>query len=687
MEETKVIYHIDDEDTPYLVKLPKSPTDVTLSDFKNVLNRPSYKFFFKSMDDDFGVVKEEISDEEMNLPCFNGRVVAWLVTSDTSSVSDTGRDDQQSVISGTSDLHPPMPRTVGIGDSRPPSFHHGGQSTAGDFDSEAESTVSSRRGSRRREKHSINRNEVIHGRRRHESDRYESASVMSSDIETTSYQDSSDDQSSVSRFSSTTEGSQLLRGRHRRRRRRPRMPRVQRCSSFSTITESTMSLNIITVTLNMEKVNFLGISIVGQSNKRGDGGIYVGSIMKGGAVDLDGRIEPGDMLLQVNDVNFENMSNDDAVRVLREMVHKPGPITLTVAKCWDPTPKGYFTLPPSEPVRPIDTSAWVQHTTAMNQFGNPVVQYGKQPNSQSITTMTSTSSSMTSSLPESDIPGYTDIPDGEGLSLSTDMTTVVKAMAAPDSGLDVRDRMWLKITIPNAFIGSDVVDWLYSRVDGFQDRREARKYACNLLKSGFIRHTVNKITFSEQCYYVFGDLCGNMAALSIAEHEGDGDTDTLGPLPVHPHGTPWMAVPPSYGYVQMPPYPTAPPAMVDGQTPGYAQSLYSGHSGSQSPHSASGSSKRSGGNRGEGDNKSSGGSSSGRSGSSKGKDRETRSVEGSIHPPSVTIPAMPGMPVPGGPGLAMIPRPLDQVPDNMTASRNSFRMAMGNPCEFFVDVM
>lgn len=56
MDETKVIYHIDDEDTPYLVKLPKSPTDVTLSDFKNVLNRPSYKFFFKSMDDDFGWV-------------------------------------------------------------------------------------------------------------------------------------------------------------------------------------------------------------------------------------------------------------------------------------------------------------------------------------------------------------------------------------------------------------------------------------------------------------------------------------------------------------------------------------------------------------------------------------------------------------------------------------------------------
>lgn len=54
MEETKVIYHIDDEDTPYLVKIPISPDKVTLLDFKNVLNRPNYKFFFKSMDDDFG---------------------------------------------------------------------------------------------------------------------------------------------------------------------------------------------------------------------------------------------------------------------------------------------------------------------------------------------------------------------------------------------------------------------------------------------------------------------------------------------------------------------------------------------------------------------------------------------------------------------------------------------------------
>jgi hypothetical protein len=46
--------------------------------------------------------------------------------------------------------------------------------------------------------------------------------------------------------------------------------------------------------------------------------------------------------------------------------------------------------------------------------------------------------------------------DDLNLSINTDMATVVKAMAQPDSGLEIRDRMWLKITIPNAFIGKSL---------------------------------------------------------------------------------------------------------------------------------------------------------------------------------------------------------------------------------------
>lgn len=110
------------------------------------------------------------------------------------------------------------------------------------------------------------------------------------------------------------------------------------------------------------------------------------------------------------------------------------------------------------------------------------------------------------------------------MSINTDMPTIVRAMARPDSGLEIRDRMWLKITIPNAFIGADVVDWLNTHVEGFIDRRDARKYASLMLKAGFIRHTVNKITFSEQCYYIFGDLCSTMGNMKL-------DGDTVGPLP------------------------------------------------------------------------------------------------------------------------------------------------------------
>ena len=39
--------------------------------------------------------------------------------------------------------------------------------------------------------------------------------------------------------------------------------------------------HLLIICIFSEQANYLGISIVGQSNKGGDGGIYVGSIMKG----------------------------------------------------------------------------------------------------------------------------------------------------------------------------------------------------------------------------------------------------------------------------------------------------------------------------------------------------------------------------------------------------------------------
>ncbi|XP_051164295.1 segment polarity protein dishevelled homolog DVL-3 isoform X1 [Leptopilina boulardi] len=675
MEETKIIYHIDDEETPYLVKLSIVPERVTLADFKASLNRPNYKFFFKSMDDDFGVVKEEIVDDDAHLPCFNGRVVSWLVSAEGSNVSDGTSQCTESVAHGEQkhDHVDHVHGAPGLTTRGPLSLSHDDTLT------ETESIISSRQGHHlhKTSRHHADKYEKYHkynglrinGHSKHRSGHgYESASILSSDLETSTFLESDDDASS--RITSTTGGRHTnmsstidrttIDRRRPQRRRRHRLPPMSRASSISSITDSTMSLNIITVSLNMDTVNFLGISIVGQSNKGGDGGIYVGSIMKGGAVALDGRIEPGDMILQVNDINFENMSNDEAVRVLREVVQKPGPIKLVVAKCWDPNPKGYFTIPRTEPVRPIDPGAWVAHTAAIRGEGFP-------PRPPSATTLTSTSSSLASTLPDTEQDIH--------LTINTDMPTIVRAMARPDSGLEIRDRMWLKITIPNAFIGADVVDWLHTHVEGFIDRRDARKYASLMLKAGFIRHTVNKITFSEQCYYIFGDLCSAINNLKL-------DCDTVGPLPppsswdmpysgtYAPHST--------TGYSPMPFNFTSEPTVY-----GYHrdESIHSGSGGSsagsehickepihdlKSCSSASESElqmpsvpvmpKQNSGNGNGSNGKRSNGSRSRSSGSEQSVQTGT------------------------GSGI-------QSNQQDLSGSRQSFRIAMGNPCEFFVDVM
>lgn len=125
--------------------------------------------------------------------------------------------------------------------------------------------------------------------------------------------------------------------------------------------------------------------------------------------------------------------------------------------------------------------AWVAHTAAVR--GDPVA---RPPSSSTVS-----SASITSTIPANErecllAPGtlfaltlhfnqffwhfffnfHLDM--DEPLTVNTPMATVVQAMQRPDSGLEIRDRMWLKITIPNAFIGTDMIDWLLSHVEGFQ---------------------------------------------------------------------------------------------------------------------------------------------------------------------------------------------------------------------------
>lgn len=93
----------------------------------------------------------------------------------------------------------------------------------------------------------------------------------------------------------------------------------------------------------------LGVSVKGKtgsqnssndsSNSRNDGdlGIFVKSVLTGGAASRDGRLKTNDQLLNVNGISLLGQSNAEAMDTLRKtMVHMPGKypkmITLQVAR-------------------------------------------------------------------------------------------------------------------------------------------------------------------------------------------------------------------------------------------------------------------------------------------------------------------------------------------------------------------
>ncbi|KHJ90541.1 domain found in Dishevelled, Egl-10, and Pleckstrin [Oesophagostomum dentatum] len=107
------------------------------------------------------------------------------------------------------------------------------------------------------------------------------------------------------------------------------------------------------------------------------------------------------------------------------------------------------------------------------------------------------------------------------LSITMDPVVILRALARPDSGLQVKNRKWLKILVPMSFIGRDLVDWLLEHVEDLSDRKAARQYAAELLRAGLIRHVVSKLTFTEKCYYVFGDaVVGARGAADSTQNSG-----------------------------------------------------------------------------------------------------------------------------------------------------------------------
>jgi len=76
---TKILYFTNRSSTPFMSAISKKIGEITLRDFKVLFDRPGfYRFHFKTVDEDYGMVKEEITSDDMVLPGADGKIVAWV---------------------------------------------------------------------------------------------------------------------------------------------------------------------------------------------------------------------------------------------------------------------------------------------------------------------------------------------------------------------------------------------------------------------------------------------------------------------------------------------------------------------------------------------------------------------------------------------------------------------------------
>ncbi|KAL3885751.1 hypothetical protein ACJMK2_025793 [Sinanodonta woodiana] len=78
-ETTKVLYFTEKSTTPAMCTICKRLGKITLSDFKQLHDKPgAYRYHFKALDPEFGTVKEEITDDDAVIPGWEGKIVAWI---------------------------------------------------------------------------------------------------------------------------------------------------------------------------------------------------------------------------------------------------------------------------------------------------------------------------------------------------------------------------------------------------------------------------------------------------------------------------------------------------------------------------------------------------------------------------------------------------------------------------------
>lgn len=302
--------------------------------FKTKLNRTNFKYYNYRPDVDGMDIKFEVKDDsEILLPSSKGVITIYLLTDEqvASTISEPTLSQAPTV---------PMRQSFTHHNSNRMSYHR---------NSRHQTALQRKYGSFRRL----------------------SPFDESARDDTNFYPDSrarafSDDESLLTDFTSVSQQ------KVRRRRTKKKYSGRRMSPSFmsTTFSDASLCVDLVTVTFDLTTAIPLGLTIHTQSS-RDDSGIFVSDIAPGSLVARDGRIKPGMMIIEVNDIQLSDMTTEQAVNYLKDSVnHRNGSIKLTCAQ----VERERFVLP-DETVLPINTGAWVHQTMAMN-IKNPTIAEG-----------------------------------------------------------------------------------------------------------------------------------------------------------------------------------------------------------------------------------------------------------------------------------------------------------------------
>jgi len=105
---------------------------------------------------------------------------------------------------------------------------------------------------------------------------------------------------------------------------------------------SSVSINTELVCLDLSRLCSLplGVAFHGQRTRDNisDDGIYVSAIQSGSIAQLDGRLNTGDVILEINDINIEEMPNAKALFIVQNEISKAGPLRMLVGRYYVDSP-------------------------------------------------------------------------------------------------------------------------------------------------------------------------------------------------------------------------------------------------------------------------------------------------------------------------------------------------------------